>query len=266
MAIESFTESHLRKLAELLAGAYTHRELTDLIRQCYISEQGGNPKWERVFLALKGRQQIDACGNNVGAFLQAALDPARFVGNADALDRLRDRLNEVLAFSSLHLGEDGKLGRVTRASTLTEAQERAGRLRAILLQRKVHYDVLRFCRAELLQDNYFHAVFEATKSVAQKIRDKTGLTGDGADIVDKAFGLQAPILAINSLKTPTEESEQTGFANLLKGMFGTFRNPTSHAPKITWRIEEQDALDLLSLVSYLHRRLDLAAIVSSRTP
>jgi Protein of unknown function (Hypoth_ymh) len=69
------------------------------------------------------------------------------------------------------------------------------------------------------------------------------------------------MLAVSTLRTDTEKSEQTGFANLLKGMFGTFRNPTGHAPKVTWKIEEQDALDLLSLVSYLHHRLDAAAIV-----
>ena len=69
------------------------------------------------------------------------------------------------------------------------------------------------------------------------------------------------MLAINTLRTDTEKSEQSGFANLLKGAFGTFRNPTGHAPKITWKMEEQDALDLLSLVSYLHRRLDAVAVV-----
>jgi uncharacterized protein (TIGR02391 family) len=130
----------------------------------------------------------------------------------------------------------------------------------------VHHDVLRFCRAELLQENYFHAVFEATKSVAQKIRDLTGLAGDGADLVDKAFGLHAPLLAINTLRTETEKSEQSGFANLVKGMFGTFRNVTGHAPKITWPIGEEDALELLSLVSYIHRRLDAAARVPGSTP
>ena len=67
------------------------------------------------------------------------------------------------------------------------------------------------------------------------------------------------MLAINSLRTETEKSEQKGFANLLKGMFGTFRNVTGHAPRISWPIDEQDALDLLSIVSYLHRRLDSAA-------
>jgi uncharacterized protein (TIGR02391 family) len=63
---------------------------------------------------------------------------------------------------------------------------------------------------------------------------------------------------LNSLQTESEQSEQRGFMNLLKGLFGTFRNTTAHAPKITWKIEEQDALDILSLVSLVHRRLDTA--------
>ena len=118
--------------------------------------------------------------------------------------------------------------------------------------------MLRFCREELLQDNYFHAVFEATKSIADKIRGKAGLVIDGAELVDKAFSVGNPLLAINSLQTETEQSEQKGFANLLKGVFGTFRNVTAHAPKIKWPIDEQDALDLLTMVSYVHRRIDRA--------
>ena len=76
--------------------------------------------------------------------------------------------------------------------------------------------------------------------------------------MDAAFSLAkgAPILAINSLQTKTEEDEQKGFSNLLKGMFGMFRNVTGHAPKIHWEISEQDALDLLTLVSLIRRRLD----------
>jgi uncharacterized protein (TIGR02391 family) len=223
-------------------------------------------KRHRLFLALKARQQADGCANHVLNFVEAVMSPVRFVGNSTRFEDLRGQLNQVLAFTGLLIAEDGKARHVSAATTLPEAQARAGRLRAALQQRGVHDDVLKFCRAELLQDNYFHAVFEATKSVAQKIRDKTGLAGDGAEIVDQALGINAPMLAINTLRTETEQSEQKGFVHLLKGMFGIFRNPTGHAPKITWKIEEKDALDLLSLVSYLHRRLDAAASVpGSRT-
>jgi hypothetical protein len=46
-------------------------------------------------------------------------------------------------------------------------------------------------------------------------------------------------------------------------MFGAFRNVTAHAPRITWVITEQDALDLLTIASLLHRRID-AAIATPR--
>lgn len=37
-----------------------------------------------------------------------------------------------------------------------------------------------------------------------------------------------------------------------------FRNPEAHQPKIFWDIDEQDALEILGLISYCHRRLDKA--------
>lgn len=70
------------------------------------------------------------------------------------------------------------------------------------------------------------------------------------------------MLAFNKLQSQAERSEHTGVMNLLKGMFGTFRNVTAHTPKISWPITEHDAMDLLTLASMLHRRLDAAI----RTP
>ena len=261
MAVPRFGENHLRRICEVLTGAFSHRELSALLGQCSISERGGTPRWERAFLALSARQEEDRCGNNVAAFIQAAMEPVRFTEQGANFTEVCRQLNEVLSFSALQLGEDGKLHAVSAAQTLTEAERMAHRLRSELQRRGVHPDALVFCRAELLEatpPNYFHAVLEASKSVAQKLRDKTGLTADGAELVDPIFPIARPLLAINSLRTESEQSEHKGFANLLRGMFGTFRNPTGHAPKIVWRVTEQDALDLLSLVSYLHRRLDSA--------
>src|SRR5712692_824896 len=264
-AIPKLEETRLQAICGVIgdtAEGLTGSEIGQLLTRCGIDDpMPGMTKRHRLFEALRAKQDRDGCANNVVAFIQTALDPVRFIGNAAGFAAFCDRLNEALAFSGLHLGEDGKLQAVTQARTLDEAQERAGRLRSELARRKVHHDVLQFCKAELLQNNYFHAVFEATKSVAEKIRRRTGLTGDGAELVDEAFGLKSPLLAINTLRTDTEQSEQKGFANLVKGVFGVFRNVTAHVPKITWPISEQDALDLLSLVSYMHRRIDAAANV-----
>ena len=70
---------------------------------------------------------------------------------------------------------------------------------------------------------------------------------------------KAPILKLNTLTTETEISEQKGIVNLLIGLFGAVRNPTAHAPKIVWGMPEQDALDILAMVSYIHRKLDGAS-------
>jgi uncharacterized protein (TIGR02391 family) len=171
-------------------------------------------------------------------------------------------VNERLLLSGFEVREDGKVVTVRAARTVGEAQQRADDLRAELARRDVHPDVLAFCRAELLQQNYFHAVLEACKSVSDKLRTLAGETGDGTKLVDVlCFPAAAPRVRFNALATKWERSEQTGIATLMKGMFSTFRNPAAHAPKVAWATSRSDALDMLTLASMLHRRrLDKADV------
>ena len=122
----------------------------------------------------------------------------------------------------------------------------------------MHPDVLVFCREELLADNYFHAVLEAANSVLEKLRQRTGLTDDGNALVDRALSGDPPMLAINALATESDRSEQRGFANLVRGTIGMFRNATAHAARVNWPIPKADAEDLLTVVSLIHRRIDQA--------
>ncbi len=264
MAIPLIDTEVLRSLCNILgetSSGLTGSEIAQLLGDCGISDPlPGYTKRHRVFEALNQKQLKDRCANNVIAFIQQAMNPVRHVGGMDYFEGQRSALNEVLAFAGMELREDGRIVAVAPVTTLSEAAQRADELRRVLRERNVHADVLRFCREELLVNNYFHTVFEATKSVAEKIRQRTGLRTDGAELVDTAFAFKSriPYLALNSLQTESEKSEQKGFVNLLKGLFGTFRNTTAHAPKITWPIDKQDALDILSLVSLVHRRIDQA--------
>jgi len=241
---------------------FTGGQIEDLLKECGIEDVAPLiTKRERLFEALHRKQTQDNCGNNIVHLIQTAMLPVRYVSNRELFENRRSEINTVLAFSGFVLGEDGKLRNTTQAKTLSEAEQRAYKLKRDLQNRCVHADVIRFCRTELLQDNYFHAVFEATKSVADKIREKAGLTNDGAALVDEAFGkgiTGVPLLAFNCLLTESEKSEHTGLMNLIKGFFGTFRNTTAHEPKVKWTISEPDALDILTLASFLHRKLDMA--------
>ena len=252
-------ESICRAIAETNSGL-SGTEIGYVLQQSNIPDvDPANTKWKRLFNALVTEQNEQQYGNHVVSFLHHAMNPAKHVQNKAWYESKRKEINLALAFHGLSLGEDGKIRRIKVATTISEAEQRADYLKNKLKDRDVHSDVLKFCKAELLTDNYFHAVLEASKSVASKIRDLTGLGSDGASLVQDAFSFgkdDKPILAINTLSDDTEKGEQRGFVNLLIGLFGTFRNPTAHAEKIYWEMNKEDALDILSLISLVHRKID----------
>ena len=67
------------------------------------------------------------------------------------------------------------------------------------------------------------------------------------------------MLAWNGLTSENDTSEHRGVALMISGTFSYFRNLPAHVPKVGFRtVTEEEALELLTLVSFLHRRLDAA--------
>lgn len=255
-----FTQSQVVAIAQALghtSEGLTGPEIEHLLQVSRMEDiHPDTTKWKRLHNAFAIDQNKRKNRRGILAFIRHCMKPERYLGKRGRYELLRTNLNEALLFAGIAVSESGKLELVEAATTLSDAERRAQELRADLVLRGVHSDVLKFCRQELLADNYFHAVLEAAKSVLDKIRDKTGLTDDGNALIDRALTGEPPMLAINPLKTENDRSEQKGFANLVRGTVGMFRNPTAHAPRIHWPMARDDAEDLLSLVSLIHRRLD----------
>lgn len=258
--IPPFDSQHLEAACRVLAdteNGLTGTQIGGLLHEIKVPDPTPNlTKWKRLFNALFAVQNKHQVGNHLIQFVNRAMNPVSYARDPRAFDWRRDELNVVLAFSGFYIRDDGKVVHSDKATTLDAARARAGRLKANLESRAVHPEVLTYCRAELMDDNYFHAVFEATKGVAERIRILSGLTVDGSDLVRRAFMGQQPYLVLGPLTSDSEKSEQRGFANLLIGLFGAVRNPLAHAPKTNWPMSEQDALDILTLVSLIQRKLD----------
>jgi uncharacterized protein (TIGR02391 family) len=259
---KTFSQSELEAIAAALGDTskgLTGTEIGHLLATVKMADPTpAITKWRRLHNAFVERQNHSHNRRAINEFIRQALKPERYSKEPERFEAMRTNVNRALAFSGLAVRATGALIEVARATTLTEAQRRADELKADLTRRGVHPDVLHFCRAELVADNYFHAVLEAAKSIADKLRSRTGLTEDGAKLVDIALCGSAPRLAINDLVTESQRSEQSGFANLIKGTFGMFRNPTAHEARVLWTMSKEDAEDLLSLASLIHRRLDAA--------
>ena len=209
-----FPPAAIEQVCKVLGEAVKGPEIPNLIAPLKVPEPPGeehNTKWKRLFNAVGERQNRNQDGRALIRLVMEVMDPVRFDSDAQ-LEQLRAAVNEKLLLSGYELHADGKVRQAVAAVTIGEAQRRADDLRAELSRRNVHDDVLRFCRAELLDRNYFHAVLEAWKSVADKLRNISGLSGDGAHLVETACGISAsrPKVAFNSLANEWEESETQG--------------------------------------------------------
>ena len=258
-----FPEGQIEALARLLGECGSGTDISRVLDACGLADTSGeSTKWRRLYKVFLEQQRHSMSSNQIINFIQSFLTPPRFVNRSQAFEKRRQELNVILAFSGLEYGRDGSFRPCDAVSSLDEAERRSRTIKSKFQGRAIHPEVLKYCRVELLQDNYFHAVFEAAKGLAQRIRELSSIDNDGAALVDRVFSIERPILVINSLRTETEKSEHKGFALLLKGCFAAVRNPLAHEPKLFWKGED-DPADYLSLISLLHRKLDDSILVFS---
>jgi uncharacterized protein (TIGR02391 family) len=257
---EIFTEDQLEAIAKALGDTtigLTNTEIDALMQQSRIQDDHGpGTKWQRLRMNMWNQQVRDGHRRSLLAFIRKSMKPARYIGNPARFVTMKDNLNIALAFCGLEVDNAGELSQVKKIHTLTESEVRAKELQEEMSLRNVHADVLLFCKSEYLVDNYFHAVQEAVKSIFDKIRNLSRIDKDGTELIDKCFCGTYPRLFINKFSSETEKMEQRGFSNLLKGIYGTFRNPTAHEARIKWVMTKEDAKDILSIVSLVHRKLD----------
>lgn len=263
-----FTAQQVERIARIVGetdNGLSGQEIGGLLAQLGFSDDGpGTTKWKRIFNSLAYLQNKHQVGNHTVMLLNEVMRPEAYVSKRDLFKTRQEQLNTVLAFAGYYVRDDGKIGTSSKATTLDEAFSKANRMGEQLRSRGVHPQVLAFCSAELVQSNYFHAVFEAMKSIKTRINEMAKIDGDGASLVEQVFGLtNGPVIAINELRNQTDEGEQKGFVNLLKGLFGMVRNPLAHNAKVEWQMSEQDALDILTTLSLVHRKLDCAKLKGS---
>ena len=247
----------IESISCLLSKCSTGTEITNFLQAKDIEDNSGeSTKWKRLYAIFVNLQKKDKCANRLLDFSATILDPARFIGKGNEFEKYRQEFNQILALSGLEYRSNGQFQICKSAQTINEAEKKVKTILSKFQGRSVHSEVLKYCKVELMQDNLFHAVFEASKGLAERIREKSKVDKDGVALVDQVFAIDNPVLAFNKLQSETEKSEHKGFTSLLKGCFSAFRNPPAHQPKVLWKDDEEDIIDCFSLISFLHRKLD----------
>lgn len=135
-------------------------------------------------------------------------------------------------------------------STLKPADSAFGLARASRL-----HHAIKAASGDLLRDGHpAAAILEAFKAVEVRVREISGLSRSGRDLMAHAFGDDPPPVALNLLATDSDRSEREGFKHIFMGAVQGIRNPKAHDPFAP--LDEDRAFEYLTLASLLMRRLD----------
>lgn len=262
--VPSFSSSAIEQIALAVGEAITTNDVFELLVELGIAQAETFTKWRVIKSALVQEQTRVGNGECVLRLVENMLAPQRWANQADAFHGLRSQINGVLVFNGLEVGPDGRCVPRAVARTHDEAASATSHILITELERRgAHAEIFRYCQAELVAEDCFTAVFEATKGLAERVRQMSGLDLDGHKLVEGALEGTNPAIRLNEFQSDTQKNEQRGIAHLMRGAFSAFRNPLGHEPKVLWHIPTQDALDLLTTLSLIHRRLDGATFTGS---
>lgn len=247
-------ESTLEKICGIIAekdNGLTGTKIHKILVECNIEDTTDKEvmlsKHQNLQNSLHKFQQNYKCSDNVFQFIIKSLEK-----NQSFLSGV----NKALSYEGYVITDKLEVKTIEKASIIIPI-EKVEHLKKQLEDRNAHSEIFKYCSKELISDNYFHAVLEAMKGLFKRIKDLSQLSTDGNKLIEECFS-NNPILTINNFTTQSEKDEHTGFCNLLKGLCGMFRNPQSHETSVDWPIFEQDALEILGVISYCHRRLEHA--------
>jgi len=121
----------------------------------------------------------------------------------------------------------------------------------------LHPKIVEFSKNRFETNHFADSVEAAFKEVNNIvkviIKQKTGQEYDGADLMNRAFSLQNPLIVLDDLSTETGRNIQKGYMQIFSGAMTGIRNPKAHE-NIT--IDSRRAIHFLFLASLLMFKID----------
>jgi uncharacterized protein (TIGR02391 family) len=114
----------------------------------------------------------------------------------------------------------------------------------------------------LYQDGYYAlAVEECFKSINDAVKDLSDSREDGAPLMRRVLSVRQPVLALNDLKTESDENEQQGYMDIFAGCMTGIRNPRAH--KAEYLDAPDRALEMIAWGQHLMQKLSRSRVVAN---
>lgn len=242
--------NNLESICKPLGDITTGSKLTHMFESLGLSNTDENgTKWKRIFNSLSEDWNVTHSYDKLIKVIEWIMSPSLHTDEKAKYEETRDRLNVALSFIGLKLLENGKVIHRQKVETIDEALETVKRLKSDLQKFNIHKEILEFCKPEIISEDLFHLVFEASKCVLQKLRDISGLDTDGNKLVNQCFDGNNPLVFMNTLRTDDEKSEHKGLQALMNAIVYLYRNPKAHHLRYLSVDTYQTTIEALVMIS-----------------
>lgn len=129
--------------------------------------------------------------------------------------------------------------------------------------REFHLEVRECSRSLFVRGEYEAAVFESSKAFVKYVQMKSRSNLSGFRLMKEVLS-QHGSLRLNSLQTEAQRDEQEGLKHLCMGLVSAIRNPGGHELARDRHMSKEDALDILSFISFLFRQIDRTSYFRSK--
>jgi len=247
----------LERLATIIGDRYSWREMTNFFTDAGVTDlqtrEGETAKWRFAERVLRELQRQTNGTQRIAQIIERLCSPQSFFGQADVHLQMLTSVNEVLSHYTLRVDRSGRV--VVDETVTPQLRSRASPQAVLFDSRQFHPEVRKHARQLFVERRHFHAVFECCKAFDGAVRAMAQSSKHGSELMGAALS-KTGALKLNTLRTETEVNEQEGYMHLCMGLMRAIRNPLSHEPEYDWPMAQEDALDMLSLLSYLFRQLD----------
>ncbi|GLC88659.1 TIGR02391 family protein [Lysinibacillus piscis] len=264
--MKQIDEICVEKITRILGDLVTGNTITELLAKNHWKDhdtESKSPIYSTKWRRLKASMIYEINRNHAPTpffkLIEEIMNPASFSRDEQELWNCNlTEINFTLSFYGYELNDAGKVVSIKPSTTFNEAFNRSQNLIDKLRKNNVHEKVILYCTPELLDENYFHAILEASKSVLERIRELTNSTLDGNTLINEAFKAKNPAIVIhgNLLENDNDKSQYLGLKSLLNTICYFYRNPTAHSPKMFNEQNEDDAITAFLLISMAHQKLD----------
>ncbi|WP_100065139.1 TIGR02391 family protein [Miniphocaeibacter massiliensis] len=244
------TPQILKKISCILAELTTGSKITYMFQVLNMDNDSTiSTKWNRIYNSIS--QNLNKFNDSsivIKVIEYVFADKMHDCNSSEWQSALFD-INKVIQYLGLKVNDSGKVVKTIKVETFSDGQKNFNMIKDKLSLFEIHPLILNLCNPEIVEENYFHLILEASKIPLNKVRQLTGSKSDGNTLIIDSFNHKKPLVVLNSLSTQSEKSEYFGLKALLNTIVYFYRNPKAHELKAYNPSSSEDAIKALLMIS-----------------